>query len=243
MVYVIKCLHHPNPLLPSNNNLITEYKCYKLYLDVHKTYIQCLVEYNGDPEYDVTPHNWWTYIITAIPSRTVPLKVAIELVKKALNYTWNDTITHLLFDDNGKIKARLMIKVALFTFDKLDPRDIKNWDQLYNEVRSIDLHIFKKNSNEWNSVRTELIWLARELINGNFEQYLGNDDTWIPDNITPRTIKGAENLRPYIEILDILTDDLTTYILRRRLTERIKDDHGIIISDLIDIELGEVMIF
>jgi len=213
--YVVKVLHHPDQLIPKNTKVINLSKCYKLHLTFHKTFVQGLLEYFGDPEYDVTPYNQRSFIVISIPPSTINAKIAIELIKKANSLNYGDSLTNILFNSNGKVLASLVINVYLFTFDSLDPRNPEHWKEIARNVTSISLRIYDGNNfKEYDATEIFALKFIKKTLEGKYtldktEQEFFNK--LVKEYEITRIVNELKHLA---DLLDLLSDDLTTFILK-----------------------------
>ena len=204
MMYFVKILHHPDMLIPKNSVTFTLSNQEKLHMTFHRTFVEALYEYFGDPEYDVTPYNQRTIVISSMPPRAINPRVAIELIKRANEHNHGDELTNVLFNSVGFIIAILKIDVIMFTFDKYDPRNIENWPMIAENVKHIHLYVKDKIYNCLS------LYVLKQFINGE-PKITKVIKEWFDETFIQKIINET---REAIRFLDILSDDLTTYLLR-----------------------------
>jgi len=198
--FIVKVLHHPDQLIPSKST-VYYLKNERLHLTFHRTFVQGILEYFGDPDYDVTPYNQRSFVVTAIPPRQIPLKIAVELIKKADAMNYGDELTNILFDGNGNVIAKLTISVHLFTFDRLDPRNQEHWDKIAPRITNIELEYKGK------TVSAIFLWKLKQLLND--PEFQNELERW---KIKESTIS---EVKEFIDVLMLLSDDFVTAMLNR----------------------------
>jgi len=204
-MYIVKVLHHPDVLLLPSKSTIHLSKNEKIHLTFHKTFVQGILEYFGDPEYDVTPYNQISFVVTSIPPGTIPLKIAVELIKKASTMNHGDELVNILFDRNANVMAKLTILVSPFTFDTLDPRNPEHWDEIASKITKIELE------HEEKAVDAVFLWRLKHLLENKDPEFQNLLKLW--------EIKEEEisRVREFIDLLMLLSDDFVTAMLNKKL--------------------------